>query len=300
MPSPFHERRDLIVPLIGSVAFAGIPVAMFLTGATLNGLHYVSFGFGLIGLIAVGVQLAGFKPPEYQPKPSRKRSRASTATKPVHHQGPLPELSASKQAQVRRGVRIMAEAGVFGTMTPDPALLYAGIAAQEWSVLPDAILFALMEANYYHPDFDPAPFFDHVVLHDTQVETPAERVEEMIRDIARLSRGTLRIDDLVVEQAIVPDADRLVRTTATMTINGQTASFDEEHRYKQLPLTLHPVLAEHLPADRGLAVLWVDQGMISCVLTRGAVEAMNAGFKIGPKSRCEWAWIDAEIETAAA
>lgn len=297
MRNPFRGRPDLIPALIGSIAFAGIPLALLADGVKLDWIAWLSMVFGLVGLIAVGAQLMGYQPRQ-RPVKSRPR-RSAPSSKPVHRKGPLPELSAGKQAQLRRVVRAMADAGVFAPQTPDPAMLYAGAAEMGWSIQPDVVLFALMEADYYHPGFDSAPCLANIVLHDMQVETPAERIEAMIRDLERLSAGALAIADLAVTQDIVDPAARTVRTTASMTINGELLHFAEEHPFKYFPLGLHPAIAAHLPPHIRFATLWVDQGAFVTALAPGAVEAMNAKLRLTENSRCIWDWIEPAPSGAA-
>lgn len=289
MKRPDPETAALLLPFAFSLLFVAIPLAMTMLGVRLDVIGWLSIAFGAVGIVAIGAQLLGYRPKQRtaRPRPGKPRARE----KRVHHKGALPELSANKQAQVRRAVKVMAQAGVFAPAPPDPALLYAGAAEMDWSIQPDVILFALCEANYYHPGFDPAPHLGNLVLHDIQVETPADVVEAMIRDLERLSAGALAIAGLQVTQEIVDADARTVRTRATMTINGEPVTFTEEHRFKYFPIGLHPAIAAHMPPDRRFAALWVDQGAFVTVLSPGAVEAMNAALKLTPNSRCHWDWI---------
>lgn len=216
--------------------------------------------------------------------------RRSAPVRALHHEGPLPELSANKQAQVRRMVKAMAAAGVFAPEVPDPAKLYAGMANYPYPASPVALLSALGEAEYYHPGFDPARYLGNLACHDSQVETPPERIEEMIRDMVRLSAGALVIEGLTVEQQDI-EGSREVRSVATMTVNGDPLTIDETHHYKYFPLTLHPVLAARMPPDRRFAALWSDGGTFLTVLAPGAVEAMNTAMKRDPAEQETWEWL---------
>lgn len=289
MKRPDPETAALLLPFAFSILFVAIPLAMTMLGVRLDVIGWLSIAFGAVGIVVIGAQLLGYRPKQRTARPRPGTSRARE--KRIHHKGALPELSANKQAQVRRAVKVMAQAGVFAPAPPDPALLYAGAAEMDWSIQPDVILFALFEANYYHPGFDPAPHLANLVLHDIQVETPAEVVEAMIRDLEHLSAGALAIAGLQVTQEIVDADARTVRTRATMTINGEPVTFTEEHPFKYFPIGLHPAIAAHMPPDRRFAALWVDQGAFVTVLAPGAVEAMNAALKLTPNSRCHWDWI---------
>lgn len=282
----------LLLPFIFSILFVAIPLALMAAGVQLNWIAWLSIAFGVVGILAIGAQMLGFTPAG---RPAKQRSgKSRRPTKTVLHKGPLPELSANKQAQVRRAIRAMTNAGIFAPQSPDPAKLYAGVADDPYPVGPDTVLFALMGANYYHPDFDPALYQDNLAFHDMQVETPADRIEEMIRDLERLSAGALTIADLTVTQDIVDPAQRMVRTDVSMAINGTPVRFSEEHHFKYFPLKLHPLIAGHMPAERRFANLWIDQGAFVTALAPGAVEAINEKLKLTPNSRCQWDWIEPE------
>ncbi len=280
---------EAVAPGLSSLIFIAIPVGIFIATGSIDFVGWLSLTFGTIGLVASVALVMGWS---FGPQPRPRRSKSGRQrSKPVHHKGPLPELSANKQAQVRRVVRVMAQAGVFAPTPPDPALLYAGAAEMNWSIQPDVVLLALLEAEYYHPGFDPAPHLANLALHDIQVETPAERIETMIRDLERLSAGALVIADLQVAQEIIDPAARTVRTSATMTINGTPLTFTEDHHFKYFPPGLHPAIAAHMPAERRFAWLWVDQGAFVTALAPGTVEVMNAALKLTPNSRSCWDWI---------
>lgn len=285
MQRPISEA---LAPGLSSLVFIAIPLAILIVTGSLNWIGWLSLGFGALGLFASVALVMGWT---IGPQPSGRRSAPAGARKPVHHKGPIPELSANKQAQVRRVVKVMAQAGVLIPTAPDPALLYAGAAEMDWSIQPDVILLALQEADYYHPGFDPAPHLANLAFHDTQVETPVERIEAMIRDLERLSAGALAITDLQVTQDILDDAERTVRTRATMTINGAPLTVVEDHHFKYFPIGLHPAIAAHMPAQLRFANLWVDQGVFVTALPPGAVEAMNEALKLTSNSRCFWDWI---------
>ncbi|MFL9839504.1 hypothetical protein ABS767_00890 [Sphingomonas sp. ST-64] len=286
MRQPISEA---LAPGLSSLVFIAIPVGILIAKGSLDWVGWFALAFGTLGLVASVALVMGWT---IAPRSRTRRSAPrGQRIKPVHHKGPLPELSVNKQVQVRRVVKVMAQAGVFATTPPDPALLYAGAAEMGWSIQPDVILLALQEADYYHPGFDPAPHFATLAFHDIQVETPAERIEAMIRDLERLSVGALVIADLRVAQDIVDADARTVRTSATLTINGMPLSVTEDHHFNYFPLGLHRALAAHMPPDRRFAWLWVDQGAFVTALPPRAVEAMNEALKLTPKSRCFWDWI---------
>ena len=222
------------------------------------------------------------------------------AAKPLRHTGPLPELSAGKQAQVRRAIKLLSEAGIFRD-TLDPAMLYPGIAERESPVKPDIIFEALSEVDYYHPDFDATPYRANLVLHETQVEQPEHYLAQQIADLARLSGGALAIADVSVEQSRRADA-RTVDTRIAMTVNGAPVTLAYPGDDKYLSTVIHHDLATRLRAlDTGqrFAWMWSDGGpWISC-LADGVVDRLNDAFKLKPSAPCRWEWIDSEAPIAA-
>ncbi|WP_353204256.1 hypothetical protein [Sphingomonas sp.] len=222
------------------------------------------------------------------------------AARPLRHAGPLPELSAGKQPQVRRAVKLLSEAGIFREKL-DPAMLYPGVAEREARVKPDIVFEALVEATYYHPDFDAAPYRANLVLHETQVEQPEAYLIAQIADLARLSGGALAIADIAVEQARRADT-RTVDTRIAMTVNGEPVTLAYPGEDKYLSTVLHHDLATRLRAlDTGqrLEWRWTDAGpWISC-LADGDVERLNEAFTLKPSTPCRWEWIDCEAPIAA-
>lgn len=222
------------------------------------------------------------------------------AAKPLRHTGPLPELSAGKQAQVCRAIKLLTEAGIFRA-TLDPAMLYPGVAERDAPVKPDIIFEALSEAAYYHPDFDAAPYGANLVLHETQVEQPESYLAQQIADLARLSGGALVIGDVSVEQ-VRRAGTRTVDTRIAMTVNGAPVTLAYPGDDKYLSTVIHHDLATRLRAldtRQRFAWMWGDAGpWISC-LADGAVDALNDAFKLTPTAPCRWEWIDAEAPIAA-
>ena len=222
------------------------------------------------------------------------------AARSLRHTGPLPELSAGKQAQVRRAVKLLTEAGIFRERL-DPAMLYPGVAEREAPVKPDVLFEALVEAAYYHPDFDAAPCGANLVHHETQVEQPETYLVAQIADLARLSGGALAIADVAVEQSRRADT-RTVDTRIAMSVNGEPVTLDYPGDDKYLSTVLHHDLATRLRVlDTGqrLAWLWTDAGpWISC-LADGEVERLNDAFKLKPTAPCRWEWIESEAPIAA-
>lgn len=211
----------------------------------------------------------------------------------VHHKGPLPELSARKQGDVRRTVRVMAAHGLFAPEVPDAALLYAGVAEQEESVKPDSILNAMGEADYYHPGTDPARWMANLLMHGSHAE---QDEAAQIADIAALAGDALDVRDVTVRHGSVPGHPRSVQVDVAMTVNGEAVALSYIGDVKYLSTHIHHALATRLReggSGKRLAALWVaDQGVWISLVTDGAVEALNAALKLQASNRCEWSWLD--------
>lgn len=220
---------------------------------------------------------------------ARRPKRGPPSSAPTHHKGPLPELSPSRQADVRRVVRVMAEHGVFAPETPDPALLYAGAADMDESVKPDTILSILEELSYYHPEADPAAWTANLAMHDSKAE---QDEAAQIADLVRLAGGGLAVSDIRIEHGA--EVARRIPVTIAMTVNGEAVTLAYAGNVKYLSTHIHHALATRLDAantGRRFAWLWTDQGAWISALPDGAVEAMNAALKLKPQSRCCWEWI---------
>lgn len=244
---------------------------------------FAGFGaWGLAGIPAPVRDMAGVL---------RGAGKASPALS-VHHKGPLPELSARKQAEVRRIVRAMAAHGLFAPDVPDPALLYAGVAEQDFSVQPDSILEALGEVDYYHPGTDPERWMANLVMHGSHAEQ--DEVQQ-ITDIARLAGEAIDVRDVVVQRGELAGTSRATQVDVTMTVDGEAVALSWRGDVKYLSTHIHHALATRLragPSGKRLAWLWTDQGALMSLLDDGAVEALNSALKLGPRSRCAWSWMD--------
>ena len=210
----------------------------------------------------------------------------------VHHQGPLPELSPRKQGEVRRIVRVMAEHGLFVPEVPDAALLFAGVAEQDFSVKPDSVIYALAEVDYYHPGTDAERWMANLVLHSSKGEQD-EAVH--ITDLARLTANLLDVRDISVRRGATSGHGRAVPIDIAMTVNGEAVALSYMGDAKYLSTHIHHALATRLrdgASGKRLAWLWDEQGAWISLVDDGAVEALNAALKLGDRSRCAWAWMD--------
>ncbi|KTE31414.1 MULTISPECIES: hypothetical protein [unclassified Sphingopyxis] len=222
---------------------------------------------------------------------ARRPKRRPPSSVPVHHKGPPPELSASRQADVRRVVRVMAEQGVFAPETPDPALFYPGVAEMDESVKPDTILAALGELGYYHPGTDPARFMANLVMLDSKTEQDPGYLRGQAQDLARIA--DLPIAELTVD-ADWPPHDAPVPVHIAMQAGGSPLAIAYAGAVKYASSHIAHAIdarAGEVGTGRRLGWLWTDQGAWITGLPAGAVEAMNAAFKLKPQSRCVWEWI---------
>jgi hypothetical protein len=76
------------------------------------------------------------------------------AVEPWRYTGPVPELSANKQTQVRKIIRALADAGIFAPAAPEPRFAFPGQADFGGKVTVDSVMAALAEAHVYFPDDD--------------------------------------------------------------------------------------------------------------------------------------------------
>lgn len=260
----------LLVPFgagtgIGAKAFFSVLMGGFITGGA---AVFLSFFRDIAGLF--------------------RRREAPQPVAPPPRSAP-PELTPARQAAVRKTVATMGQHGVFAPDTPDPALLYAGVADMDESVKPDTILTVLEEASYYHPDAYPAAWMANLVMHDSKAE---QDEAGQIADLVRLAGGRLDVRDLRIEHDA--EAGRRIPVSIAMTVNGEAVTLAYAGDVKYLSTHIHHALAVRLDAaNSGLrfAWLWTDQGAWISALPVGAVEALNAAFKLNPQSRCCWEWI---------
>lgn len=238
--------------------------------------------WGMAGLPALVADMAGLVRGKGTAKPEM----------PVQHNGPLPELSPHKQAQVRRIVRAMAAHGLFAPEVPDPALLFAGVAEQDFPVQPDSILSALGEVDYYHPGTNPEHWMANLVMHDSHAE---QDPEAQIADIARLMGDALVVSDVAVKQAAISGNPRRMQVDVAMTVNAAPVSLSYVGDVKYLSTPVHHALALAVRdggSGKRLAWLWTDQGAWISLVDDAVVEALNAALKLTARSRCIWSWVD--------
>jgi hypothetical protein len=218
----------------------------------------------------------------------------------VQHQGPLPELSAHRQRELRRQVRVMAAQGLFVPEVPDAALLFAGVAERDAPVKPDVILDAIGEVDYYHPGADARRWLGNLAMHDSKAE---QDEEAQIADIVRLAGGALDVRDIAVRYSAVAGHPRIRQVDIGMTVNGAAVTLGYVGHSKYLSTHIHHALAVRLRdggSGKRLAALWVaDQGVWLSVLADGAVAALNAELKLGARSDLAWSWVDEEEGFAA-
>lgn len=216
----------------------------------------------------------------------------------LHHQGPLPELSAHRQRELRRQVRVMAVHGLFVPEVPDAALLFAGVAERDAPVKPDVILDAIGEVDYYHPGADARRWLGNLAMHDSKAE---QDEEAQIADIVRLAGGALDVRDVAVRYSAVAGHPRVRQVDIGMTVNGAAMTLGYVGHSKYLSTHIHHALAGRLHGSgKRLAALWVaDQGVWLSVLAEGAVATLNAELKLGARSDLAWSWVDESVPFAA-
>jgi hypothetical protein len=213
------------------------------------------------------------------------------------HTGPLPELPPATQAKVRKAVAVMAAHGLFKPEVPDAALLFAGLARTEGRARPDDILFAMQGVAYYHPGAKPEAWMANLVQEEFHAEQFEDALQRQVEDIVRLSEGALQVEDLHISlnpRAGVDDS-RDVQVQVHMAVNGQRVELDYPGHLKSLSTHVQHALAKRLASQgngRRLAWLYMGESICLSVLKDGAVEALNRELRLGPRSACQWAWVD--------
>jgi hypothetical protein len=291
----WRSRTGLVVAAIGVVVALGVFLFMDFSAGTGTGAKlffslvlggFAAFGaWSFAGIPALVMDIAGWV-----------RGTGKAKPKATHHSGPLPILSPRRQGDVRRIVRVMAAHGLFVPEVPDPALLFAPVAERDEPVKPDILLDALGEVDFYHPGTDADRWMGNLVMHASHGE---QDEAQQIADIARLAGDALDLRDVVVRRG----GQRIAPVELAMTVNGEAVTLGYMAHAKYLSTHIHHALAVRLRAGgsgKRLAALWVaDQGVWLSVLADGAVEALNADLKLGPRASCAWSWVDEEMPFAA-
>ena len=291
----WRSRTGIAVAAIGVVVALGVFLFMDFSADTGTGAKlffsvvlggFAAFGaWSFAGIPALVMDLVGWV-----------RGTGKAKPKATHHSGPVPQLSPRRQGDVRRIVRVMAAHGLFVPEVPDPALLFAPVAERDEPVKPDILLDALGEVDFYHPGTDADRWTGNLVMHASHGE---QDEAQQIAGIARLAGGALDVRDVTVRRG----GKRIAPVEVAMTVNGEAVTLSYSAHAKYLSTHIHHALAVRLRAGgsgQRLAALWVaDQGMWLSVLADGAVEALNADLKLGPRASCAWSWVDEEAPFAA-
>lgn len=305
-PIPPMRRDEAIRALAASAVFVALGGVILRTGfgdpVAMPIVAWVSLLFGLIGIIGVSLRLSGLWRPElHQPSPrakAQKSPRAGSAVAPVHFSGELPVLAPARKGVVKRIVTLLAAQGVFAPEVPEPDTLYAGLADWDGPITQSAVLMALVEANYWHPDIDPDRYIANLVLHDSHVEQFEDSLRAQIDDLVRLARGALDVTDVSITLAL----GSAPHCTIRMTVNGSPLALDYVPASKYLSTHIHVALARALKAGssgKRLAWLWDDQGPWMACLNDGAIDRLNAGPGADKGGYGGWEWIDMADPVAA-
>lgn len=213
-----------------------------------------------------------------------------------------PVLAPARKGLVRRVVKLMGDEGVFAPDVPDPAMLFEGVADWDGPVTQAAVLGALDEANYWHPDFDPERCMANVVMHNSHAEQFEETLRGQIADLVRLAGGALNVSDVAIDLTLLDGRGPHPPCTISMTVNGKAVAMRYAPAAKYLSSHIHVALARALKAadcGKRLAWLWNDQGAWIACLSDGAVERLNAGPGFDKSGFDGWDWIDASDPIAA-
>ncbi len=228
--------------------------------------------------------------------------RAAASAQPIHAPDERPQLAPARKGLVRRVVTLLGDEGVFAPEVPDPAMLFEGVADWDGPVTQAAVLGALDEANYWHPDFDPERCMANVVMHNSHAEQFEETLRRQIADLERLAGGALDVRDVAIDLTLLDGPGPHPPCTIGMTVNGDPVTLTYAPAGKYLSTYIHVALARALKAancGKRLAWLWCDQGAWIACLPDGAVERLNAGPGFDKAGFDGWDWIDVGDPIAA-
>ncbi len=306
-----EDRKDLLVVGFGGLAFILVGMAALYIGTpslVMTTVAIVSILFGLFGLIAAVLRSFGITiGPSAETLEARSAAKIRAKFKAAAKYpgtGALaahPILSPKRQARVRRIVKIMTKHGIFAPDSPDPNLLFAGVADEGGPIGYDSILSAMAEVSYYHPDCAPDRWMANIVFLGAQVEQTAEYIQDQIQQIGAISNGVLKVTDIHVS-APFPKIGNSVPTDIHFTVNGEAASLNYNGAVKYLSTYVPHALAIRFSAQSAgyrLAWLWTDTGPFVTALRDDAVEALNSGLKLGARAPNRWEWIDQDEPYAA-
>jgi hypothetical protein len=219
-------------------------------------------------------------------KSRRKSSKSSKSTPaPPEPQaawaGPMPELDAAGQAEVRRMVAALTHAGLFAPQVPDAALAFPHVAdgldngADEIAL--EEVLHALSDPREWFGDaVDPAGWSARFVVHNTQVEQEPDYLVQQVHDLARISQGALVVEQVEVVEGEI-GADRSVPITMRLLLNGEPQEWHWLGHVKYLSTVLQGHMARALvqaETGRRLAFFYLDQGFIFACLEHGALDQL--------------------------
>lgn len=310
---PPLSRHDAIMALLASLVFL-LPGAWFSWAILTSDTPSPTFNlvlalaaalFGLTGIIGTSLRMTGLWRPELrQPKPKKAGNRKSAQPAAVHFTGgERPVLAPARKGAARRIVAHMASEGLFSPQVPPPDMLFEALADYGDKVTQNAVLMALVEANYWHPGFDPEPCLGNIAMHDNHVEQFDDFLQRQIEDLVRLAGGALVVQDVAIDLSLPPHGSAQAPSCSiAMTINGAPSHLQYAPAAKYLSTHIHVAMARALAATNSgkrYAWLWDDQGVwISC-LADGAVERLNAGPGIDKTGYGGWEWVDLADPIAA-
>ncbi|OYU42454.1 MAG: hypothetical protein CFE44_23900 [Burkholderiales bacterium PBB4] len=137
----------------------------------------------------------------------------------------------------------------------------------------------------------------NLVQEEFHAEQFEDALQRQVEDIVRLSEGALRVEDLRISLSPRAEEDdsRDVQVQLQMTVNGERVALNYPGHLKSLSTHVQHALAKRLTSHgNGRRLAWLQMGESICmsVLKDGAVEALNRKFRLGPRSACQWAWVD--------
>lgn len=288
------ERLVAGLYLLGGVVVAGYAIYLETSSPTGGVGMYV---FAAVALIVFGAlagrawrraERLGRRPEDDQ------RDHADPPTLPAP-----PTLSPAGRDELARVVGVLAWAGLFAPAVPDVADLEHPVADAGEPVTCDAVLAALDDAPFWHPErVRPADHHQALAHHGTGVEQDESTLRSQLADLARLVGDALTIEVLGVE---VSSLARPTRVRLRLRLGGEHRDLDYLGDGTSLSTVLHVTVARALgsSASRRLAWLWSDQGVWVAAL-RAGVTVADLNTELSAAAGAEgWTWVDDDEPWAA-
>jgi hypothetical protein len=216
---------------------------------------------------------------------ANRESEAGQLTAEPRPAPPPQPLTVDEKREVARVVDVLAAAGVFVPLPPDPAQLHEAVAEADELVAVDVVLAALAEADRYEPDFRASDHCANLAFHDSHVEQDDGGQRGQVDDLVRLAGDGLAGVAVVVElgrpgpDGRVPTRPRIRVDEDEQVINYTRRCEVPEHEPAR-GAGAHPArAADGLPA--GVALERPGGVALAAARRRGRSPQHRAGPRVG-------------------